>query len=293
MRVREVQMNRQPGLQIQSPGPAEPVTAVVLVLPGGRANSHAPARRRHLAYQRMRFFATAVHRGSRARGVAVWQLRYRLRGWNGRHRDPVRDATWALGKIAERHPGVPVVLIGHSMGGRTSLHVSADPAVRAVCVLAPWIESIDPIDHLAGKLLVVAHGDRDQMTDPGASRRYARRAAGIGALVAQFEVIGDAHAMLKRPADWHALALQTVLVVLDRVPGSAADGQLAAALAGPAERRLSVPLAHVTHDQPRLAAPSVMHPAAPSVMLASSVIPAPSVMPAPARTLGAGAADGV
>ncbi len=216
----------------------------------------------------MRFFATAVHRVTRTRGVAVWQLRYRLRGWNGQHRDPVLDARWALGQAARQHPGVPVILIGHSMGGRTALYVSADPAVVAVCALAPWIEPIDPVDHLAGKLVVIAHGDRDQMTDPGTSRRYALRAAQIGALVAQFDVVGDAHAMLKRPADWHALAQQTVLLALpasnaasksasdaasDAGPnpgdGSDADsddgsgGQLATVLAEPQDERFGIPLA--------------------------------------------------
>lgn len=234
-------MIRKPGLQVQPPLPAEPVTAVVVVLSGGRANSHAPARLRHLAYRRMRFFATAVHRATRTRGVSVWQLRYRLRGWNGTHRDPVRDATWTLERIKAAHPGVPVILVGHSMGGRTALYASADPAVIAVCALAPWIERIDPIEHLAGKLLVIAHGDRDQMTDPGASRSYAREAARLGARVAQFDVIGDAHAMLRRPGDWHTLAVDTVLVAL-----GLAAGQLTEVLAEPPDQRFGVALAGVS-----------------------------------------------
>jgi hypothetical protein len=228
---------RTAGLRIEPPVPAAPVTAVVLVLPGGRAHSHAPAHRRHLAYQRMRRFAVAIHRAGTGRGVAVGQLRYRVRGWNGTRRDPVRDAAWALDRLVAGYPGVPIVLIGHSMGGRAALYASAHPAVVAVGAFAPWIEPADPVAHLAGKLLVIAHGNRDQMTDPGASRQYAVRAAAIGARAAQFDVVGDAHAMLRRPADWHALARQVVLEALG-VPG----GQLAALLAGPASRRFGVPL---------------------------------------------------
>jgi dienelactone hydrolase len=248
---------RAAGLRIEPPVPGAPVTAVVLVLPGGRAYSHAPARRGHLAYQRMRRFAVAIYRAGSGHGVAVGQLRYRLRGWNGTRRDPVRDAAWALDRLVSRFPSdargaslrapqsrtrngsVPIILIGHSMGGRTALYASTHPAVVAVGAFAPWIEPADPVVHLAGKLLVIAHGDRDQMTDPGASRRYAVRAAAAGARVAHFDVVGDAHAMLRRAADWHSLAWQVVAAAT----GSAASlGQLAEVLDGPASGRFGVAL---------------------------------------------------
>lgn len=227
------------GLQLRRAHTTQ-VTGVVLVLSGGRANSRAAGRRRHLAYQRMRPFAMAVHRATAYHGVSVYQLRYRLRGWNGADRDPIRDAHWALARIAAEHPSVPVVLIGHSMGGRTSLTIAGEPQVVGVCALAPWIETSDPVDQLAGRLVVIAHGDRDQMTDPATSRRYAVAAARIGARVAYFAVIGDAHAMLRRAKDWHALARDTVLQALG-IAG--AEGQLARVLAGPAGQRIGVPLA--------------------------------------------------
>lgn len=232
-------MIREPGLQVRAPDAGVPVRAVVLVLGGGRANSHAPARRRHLAYQRMRPFATTTHRATRGYGVAVWQLRYRVRGWNAPDRDPVRDARWALGRVRQEHGDVPVILIGHSMGGRASLAVAGDRSVIAVCALAPWVEGGDPVEQVAGRLLVIAHGDRDQMTDPAASRGLAVTAAALGARVAQFEVIGDAHAMLRRAADWHALARDTVLVALGI---ASTGGQLATVMGLPANQRLRVPL---------------------------------------------------
>lgn len=219
---------------------AGPVTGVVLVLGGGRADSVARGSRRHLSYQRMRPFARTAARAAGPRGVAVWRLRYRVRGWNGDARDPVRDASWALDLAARRHPGVPVVLVGHSMGGRTALHVAGAPAVVAVCALAPWIEPGDPFDQLAGRLVVIAHGDLDRVTDPANSRRYAADAARAGVSVAHFEVAGESHALLRRAADWHGLVRDTVARGFGfPVPGT----QLATVLDGPPERRLGVPLA--------------------------------------------------
>ena len=223
---------------IRPPDPATPVTAVVIVLNGGRAHSLAPASRRNLAYQRMIPFTREVHRATRSHGVAVWQLRYRVRGWNGADQDPVRDARWALRRVRTGHPGVPVVLIGHSMGGRTALYVGGDDPAIAVCALAPWIGPDDPYRQLAGRLVVIAHGDRDRMTDPGASRRFAQEAAAAGARVARFDVTGDAHAMLRRAADWHALARDTVCYAL----GISTPAPLERALAAPAPERFAVPL---------------------------------------------------
>jgi pimeloyl-ACP methyl ester carboxylesterase len=43
-----------------------------------------------------------------------------------------------LTEAKQRHPGVPVVLVGHSMGGRTSLRVAHDPAISGLVALCPW-----------------------------------------------------------------------------------------------------------------------------------------------------------
>jgi alpha-beta hydrolase superfamily lysophospholipase len=230
-----------PQIRVLPPSDGRPVSAVVIVLHGGRAHSTAPVRRNNLAYQRMRPFTNAIHRDTRHHGVAVWQLRYRVRGWNGDNQDPVRDVRSVLRRIADAHPsGLPVVLVGHSMGGRTALYAGGDRNVVAICALAPWIEPEDLVEQLAARLVVIAHGDQDRMTDPGQSRRYAAQAAAAGATVAHFEVIGDKHAMLRRPADWHGLASDTVRYAL----GISADaGQLARTMAQPADQRLAVPLA--------------------------------------------------
>ena len=80
----------------------------------------------------------AAARGTR-QGLAVWAVHYRYRGWNGRQASPLADVGWALAEVRRRHGDVPVVLLGHSMGGRAALRRPGDPSVRAVLALAPWL----------------------------------------------------------------------------------------------------------------------------------------------------------
>ena len=187
--------------------------AVVLVLPGGRADSFDPTDSRQLTAVRMRPIARALHRKGRKHGVAVWMLRYRYRGWNGDDMSPVPDATWALDAIRARHGDVPVVLVGHSMGGRTALRVAGDDNVRGVVALAPWLFDTEPTDQLAGRDVLIAHGDLDKVTSPRASRRYAERAAFV-ARVRYVSVRLDLHGMVLRWRLWHRLTTSFALGVL-------------------------------------------------------------------------------
>jgi predicted esterase len=193
-------------------------TSVVLVLPGGKAKSFEPGDPRKLSAVRMRPFASMLHRRGRAHGLAVWTVRYRYRGWNGDQRSPVADAQWALDEVRRRHGDVPVAVIGHSMGGRTALAVGGDPSVRGVCALAPWTESKDPVEHLAGATVLIAHGSLDMVTSPRASRQYAERVAQVAARVGYIVVRGDMHAMLVRWRTWHRIATGFSLGVLGIVP---------------------------------------------------------------------------
>lgn len=189
-------------------------TAVVLVLHGGRKSSFEVTAASHLAVVRMRPFASVISRRLAGRGVAVGLLRYRVRGWNGDERSPVVDAEWALEQIRERYGGVPVVLVGHSMGGRTAFAIGGDPSVVGICALAPWCEKTDPVDQLAGKTVLIAHGARDRVTSPKFSRRYAERAAAAGAKVDYRLISGERHAMVFRPRLWHRIAADFAAAVL-------------------------------------------------------------------------------
>jgi pimeloyl-ACP methyl ester carboxylesterase len=193
--------------------------AVVLVLPGGRADSFDPTDSRQLAALRMRPFARSLHRAGRRHGLAVWLVRYRYRGWNGADASPTRDAAWALDEVRRRHGDVPVVLVGHSMGGRTALRVAGDESVRAVVALAPWLPDGEPIDQLAGREILIAHGSLDAVTSPRTSRRYAERARSVAARVVYVTVRGDLHAMVFRWRAWHRLTTEFALSSLGFAAG--------------------------------------------------------------------------
>ncbi|MFR9805675.1 alpha/beta hydrolase [Pseudonocardia sp. RS010] len=196
-----------PRLDPLGPQPDRP-TALAVVAHGGSADATDSAGRRGLPYWRMAPFARAL---ARTDGLAVLMLRYRLRGWNGSARDAARDAEETLADLHRRRPDVPTALVGHSMGGRAVLHAAGAPGVRAVAALAPWLDGTDPVDQLAGRSLLIAHGDRDRTTDPRESLAYAVRAREVADRVARFEVLGDGHAMLRRAREWHALVTRFVL----------------------------------------------------------------------------------
>ena len=183
-----------------------PVRAVALVLPGGKAESLAPASPGQLTALRMRPFVTALHRKGGPHGLEVRTLRYHVRGWNGTRMSPVEDARWALEQIRATYGAVPVALIGHSMGGRVAMRVAGDQAVLSVVGLAPWLPAEEPVNQLAHRRLLIAHGTLDMVTSPRASRQFAERAAAAGADVTFRAVPGEMHAMVFRWRLWHRLA---------------------------------------------------------------------------------------
>jgi dienelactone hydrolase len=176
--------------------------AVVLVLHGGKERSHGVVRGWHAAVLRMRPFERAVARAGRGR-VAVASLRYAVRGWNGDKASPLVDTRLALEQIASCHPGVPIGLMGHSMGGRVALQLAGDERVTAIVALAPWVESRDRAPWHRGLHALVMHGTRDRITSPRRSRAHADAMAALGADVTWLGVEGDTHAMLRQASRWH------------------------------------------------------------------------------------------
>lgn len=185
--------------------PTATTRAVVLVLHGGRSTSREPVRDHQLAYLRMRLLSRVLHRSTGGNGMAVWLLRNRVRGWNEPDLDPVLDAEWALEQVTARHPGTPIVLVGHSLGGRAALRVAGHPAVTGVCALAPWTESGDPVQQLADTSVLIAHGSRDRTTSAAAAAEYAERAARHAGSVRFETVRGSGHAMLRHRRQWDRL----------------------------------------------------------------------------------------
>lgn len=195
---------------------------VALVLHGGRADSFEAVRARHLSPARMLPFAQALRNEGGPHGLAVWTLRNRYRGWNGPDMSPVQDARWALAQISLEHPGVPVYLLGHSMGGLTALCVADDPQVEAVVALAPWLDASTPVEPVAGRRVLIVHGNEDRWTSPKNSLAYARRAEGVAESIDYVSLKGAGHFMFRRVRLWNSLANGFVLEAF----GSSAGAEL-------------------------------------------------------------------
>jgi pimeloyl-ACP methyl ester carboxylesterase len=178
---------------------------------GGTATSVAPPREAALSLVRMRAVEAFVRSGTADRGIGTSLLRYRVAGWNGAAADAYNDVRWAIEQLrAEHGPEVPLVLVGHSMGGRAALRAAADPQVAAVCGLAPWTPPGEPVAHLRSRTVAILHGLGDRWVPAKLSADFALRATEAGATVARFTVPGG-HSMLRGALRWHRFARDVVL----------------------------------------------------------------------------------
>jgi alpha-beta hydrolase superfamily lysophospholipase len=196
--------------------------AVVLLLHGGTDDSFAPVRAFDPSVLRLIPFGRSVVRAGGGR-IALATLRYAVRGWNGEWESPLPDARWALDRIAERFGGLPVGLVGHSMGGRVALRVANygvihggvhSWGVRSVAALAPWLPDGEPIPPLGDRALLLAHGTADRTTDPDRTTELAKKLAADGGDVELVEYSGARHAMLFPARPWHDLVAGFMLRTL-------------------------------------------------------------------------------
>ncbi|WP_312871331.1 alpha/beta hydrolase [Streptomyces lonarensis] len=185
----------------------------VLLLHGGRETGPEAPPFWNLPGQRMRPFARALRRG--LPDTVVAGVRYRHRGWNPPRADAARDAVAALDSLVAEFGDLPVVLVGHSMGGRAALWAAGHHAVRGVVGLAAWLPPEDPVEQVADRRIVMLHSDRDRMTDPRGSWLAVARARRAGGRACGVCIPGSDHAMLRRAALWHALTVQVVGGLLD------------------------------------------------------------------------------
>jgi serine aminopeptidase S33 family len=186
--------------------------SAVLILHGGQEENRSPTSPLQSSYLRMLDFYWGLQR--RSQRSAVYLLRFRLRGWNAEFGtpDPVVDARWVLDEISRRHPAAQVAILGHSMGGRTGFAVADHSSVAGICALAPWLPDNEPLPpSRPGQRFVIAHGAADRMTSSQQSWAYAQRLRDAGRSVTRFELPRGRHALLDRPALWHAFAVRTTL----------------------------------------------------------------------------------
>lgn len=181
------------------------LTGVVIIAHGGQSVSTEPTAAYQLAVLRMRPVAAAVRHAVRGQRVTVRRPRFTVRGWNDTQASPVRDLTRLLDDLRGEFGPVPVVLIGHSMGARAALRAAGHPSVTAAAGLAPWLPPGEPVDQLAGRRVLLAHGTADTVTSPADTWAYAARARALTS-VTEIEVRTGEHTMVWRAPLWHGLA---------------------------------------------------------------------------------------
>jgi dienelactone hydrolase len=186
------------------------------MLHGGAEHSERPVDHRSLSLRRTQLMFAAIQSRVADAGCALGLLRFTVRGWNARLGEPapVADARRALERIRLDYPGVPVVLLGHSMGARTAVHVADDEQVVGVVGLAPWWPRDEPVAALAGRQVVGAHGRRDRITSARHTRGFLARAEEVAASTTFVDMGQAGHYMLTHVRSWNRTALKASLGML-------------------------------------------------------------------------------
>ncbi|WP_424212133.1 alpha/beta hydrolase [Streptomyces sp. BI20] len=215
------------GRAIGANGPDATVAGVVLVLlPRARLALPSPGPLRALT----RALARATPTGEDALAT------HAVRGGAG----PALEAAVA------RYGDVPVCLVGHGTRAREALREAGHPAVNSVVALAPWLTALEeaaspePVKHLAGRQVLIAHGTDDARADPDLSFRLAARAKKVNRTTCRFEVHSDGHALREHRAEVVALTQDFARGALLGTPWSR---PVTDALAAPPPLGLRMPLA--------------------------------------------------
>lgn len=229
-RATATHLDHRTGLQTNLVGDGElsRAKAVALVLHGGKETSESPAASRQLAVLRMVPLARHLVAVGAERGLAVWRLRFRYRGWNSEAAHPMEDLDWAIRQLRLRHGRAPIVIVGHSMGGRAALRGAGADGVTGVVGLAPWVPEGEPCEQLIGRRVLVVHGVRDRITSAERSREFVTSIRPIAEEAIYVGMRNCGHAMLQRTQVWNRL---TSDFVLHAALGQALRGPLAQALA--------------------------------------------------------------
>ena len=195
--------------------PVSPEAAVLVLHGGASRGQQVMVSPTQLSVLRMIPTARAVADAGRDR-LAVFRVLNSYRGWDSTH-TPVSDVGWALEQLRERYGRLPVGLVGHSLGGRAALLAGEHKDVDAVVALNPWVYPTDDAD-LAGRRVLVVHGELDTVASPERAMTVARRLA-RRAPVGFITVPEGKHAMLRhgRRFDRYAAEFAAAVLLHDEV----------------------------------------------------------------------------
>lgn len=198
--------------------PGDAPAIVVLVIHGGPEHGTSRGHRWLPQVLRCRLLARAVVRRwptRRVGGVVVHLLQNAWTGWDGDGRDAIAAARWALEVLGDRYPGVPIGILGHSMGARVGVRVADDGNVVGVVGLAPWLPAGDPVGPLATRRLCVIQGTRDRELPMSTTTALLSRAGAAGIRVRRRQVRAGGHAMVLRMGTWSRLATDGLVELTD------------------------------------------------------------------------------
>ncbi len=133
--------------------------------------------------------------------VAFVRVVNAVTGWNDPIKSPVADADWALMRVRQLYPDLPIALVGHSMGGRTAFELVDRPGVRAIVGLAPWLADGYIEQRFLKTPTLLVHGRQDTETSPEASQDLVERIRDAGG-DARFESVAGWHSLLLRASVW-------------------------------------------------------------------------------------------
>jgi pimeloyl-ACP methyl ester carboxylesterase len=195
---------------------------VVLVLHGGASRQAQMAvSPTQLSVLRMIPIARRIARAGGAR-LATYRLLNSVRGWDAEH-TPTNDVAWALAQVRASYGGLPVCLVGHSLGGRAALMAAEQDGVRSVVALNPWLYPTDSAA-LAGRRVLFVHGDQDRVAPISRAVTVARRLARTTE-VGFITVPGGKHAMLSQGQVFEKAAADfAVATLLGGATGAAGSG---------------------------------------------------------------------
>ena len=190
---------------------------ILLLLHGGPEKGTEPVSGTRGAFVQIEHLRRRVGPRVAKAGVATWSLQNGVVGWNDEESPaPVADARAALAEAQHAHPGVPIVLIGHSMGGRAAIQAADHENVVGVVGLSPWVPKRQSPEPLRAKHLAIAHIKLELFPEcrPADVRRFARSAEGIAKSIVVKDMGFDIHVMLLEER-WHEFARKRGLRMLN------------------------------------------------------------------------------